>query len=319
LYAVTATGRERTIFSSPGGLKLNDVARDGQVLLTRGTTRGGILARGRDSGQERELSWFDYSTVGDLSADGKTLLFYEWGEGVTAKSTIFIRATEGRDAVRLGEGRPLALSPDTQWALAVQGEAPGELVLLPTGTGEVRRLPPGPIAEYLDWAAWSPDGRRVYFAGRDAADVRRTYVQDIDGGDPRPVTPDGFVGVLLSRDGQTLATVDRYGEYYLYSVDGTHEPRSIPGYVDGDVLLQWAADGRSLIIREAGNLVLRLYRLDLATGDRRFWRELVPPDPTVLVDIGSDPGQVRITPDGKSYAYTYWTFEGELYLAQGMK
>jgi len=39
----------------------------------------------------------------------------------------------------------------------------------------------------------------------------------------------------------------------------------------------------------------------------------------VLVDIGSDPGQVRIAPDGKSYAYSYWTFEGELYVAQGLK
>jgi len=39
----------------------------------------------------------------------------------------------------------------------------------------------------------------------------------------------------------------------------------------------------------------------------------------VLVDIGSDPGQVRISRDGRSYAFTYWTFEGELYLAQGLK
>jgi hypothetical protein len=45
----------------------------------------------------------------------------------------------------------------------------------------------------------------------------------------------------------------------------------------------------------------------------------VPPDPTVLIDIGSDPGQVRMTADGASYAYTYWTFEGELYLASGLK
>ena len=86
---------------------------------------------------------------------------------------------DGNDAVRLGEGRPLALSPDAQWALAVQGEMPGELVPLPTGTGDVRRLPRGAIAEYLDWAAFSPDSRRVYFAARDSGDVRRTYVQDL--------------------------------------------------------------------------------------------------------------------------------------------
>ena len=319
LYAVSTTGRERTIFSSPGTLKLNDVSRSGHVLLTRGTTRGGIMAIGAEGTKERELSWFDYSTVGDLSADGKTLLFFEWGEGVGAKSTIFIRKTDGGDAVRLGEGRPLALSPDARWALAVQGETLGELVLLPTGAGGVRRLPRGAIAEYLDWAAWSPDGRRVYLAGREAAGIRRTFVQDVDGGEPRPITPEGFVGLLLSPDGRTLATVDRYGEYYLYSVDGSSQPRPIPGYLDGDVLLQWSSDGQSLFIREAGNLVLRIHRLDLATGERRFWKELVPPDPTVLIDIGSDPGHVRVTPDGNSYAYTYWTFVGELYLVRGLK
>jgi serine/threonine protein kinase/dipeptidyl aminopeptidase/acylaminoacyl peptidase len=319
LYAVSLTGRERTVFSSPGTLKLNDISREGQVLLTRGTTRGGIMALGAGAAKDRELSWFDYSTVGDLSADGKTVLFYEWGEGVSAKPTIFIRTTEASDAVRLGEGRPLALSRDGQWAIAVQDDSPAQLVLLPTRTGDVRRMPRGPIAEYLDWAAWSPDGRRIYFAARDASDVRRTYVQDVDGGEPRPVTPDGFVGLLLSPDGRKLATVDRYGEYYLCSLEGKADPQPLAGYLDGDTLLQWTADGRFLFIREAGNLVLRIHRLDLSTGAREFWRELVPPDPTVLTDIGSDPGQVRITPDGRSYAYTYWTFEGELYLAQGLK
>jgi eukaryotic-like serine/threonine-protein kinase len=319
LYAVSLTGRERTVFSSPGTLKLNDISREGQVLLTRGTTRGGIMALGAGGTRDRELSWFDYSTVGDLSADGKNLLFYEWGEGVGARSTIFIRTTDGSDAVRLGEGRPLALSRDGQWAIAVQDDSPAQLVLLPTRTGDVRRMPRGPIAEYLDWAAWSPDGRRIYFAARDASDVRRTYVQDVDGGEPRPVTPDGFVGLLLSPDGRKLATVDRYGEYYLCPLDDKADPQPLAGYLDGDTLLQWTPDGKFLFIREAGNLVLRIHRLDLSTGVREFWRELVPPDPTVLIDIGSDPGQVRITPDGRSYAYTYWTFEGELYLAQGLK
>ena len=303
LYAVTLTGRERTVFSSPGTLKLNDISRDGQVLLTRGTSRGGIMAFGGEGAKERELSWFDYSTVGDLSADGKTLLFYEWGEGVGCQGPrpSFARWTEATPFA-LGEGRPLALSPDGQWALAVEDDSAGQLVLLPTRTGDVRRMPRGPIAEYLDWATWSPDGRRIYFAGREASDVRRTYVQDVDGGEPRPVTPDGFVGLLLSPDGQTLATVDRYGEYYLYPVDGGSQPQPLSGYRDGDVLLQWSADGRFLFIREAGNLVLRLHRLELSTGDRQFWKELVPPDPTVLVDIGSDPGQVRISRDGTSYA-----------------
>ena len=280
LYAVTLAGRERLVFSSPGSLRLHDISSDGEsALLTRGTTRGGVVSLASNGTKERDLSWFDYSTVADLSADGKMLLFSEWGEGVAGQPTVFIRGTDGSDAVRLGEGRPLALSPDHQWALAVLDDASTQIALLPTRTGDVRPLPRGPIAEYLDWAAWSPDGRRVYLAARDASDVRRTYVQDIDGGDPRPITPDGFVGLVLSPDGRTMATVDRYGEYYLYPVDGQSSPRPLPGYVDGDVLLQWSADGRFLYVREAGNLTLRLFRLNVSSGAREFWKELVPPDP----------------------------------------
>ena len=320
LYAVTLDGRQRTVFSAPGTLKLNDISRDGQrVLLTRGTTRGGIIGVGADGSTARDLSWLDYSTVADLSADGRTLLFYEWGEGVGATSTIFIRKTDGSEAVPLGEGRPLSLSPDARWVLAVQGDQPQQLALLPTGTGDVKRMPRGPIVEYLDWAAWTPDGRRFFFAGRELDDVQRTYIQDADGGDPRPVTPNGFVGMAVSPDGQTVVTVDRYGEYYLCSTGQSSEPRPLAGYRDGDVPLQWSADGRFLFVREAGNLALRILTLDLTTGARQFWKELVPPDATVLIDIGSDPGQIRLTPDGKSYAYTYWTFQGELYLAQGLK
>jgi len=125
--------------------------------------------------------------------------------------------------------------------------------------------------------------------------------------------------MALSPDGRTVAAVDRYGEYYLCAIDERGEPRPLPGYRDGDLPLQWSSDGRSLFVREAGNLTLRIFALDVTTGARHFWKELAPPDPTVLTDIATDPGQIRLTPDGKSYAYTYWTFEGELYLAQGLK
>jgi eukaryotic-like serine/threonine-protein kinase len=320
LFAVTLDGRERPVYAIPGAIKLNDVSRDGsRVLLTRGTTRARITALEASTRTERDLSWFDYSTVADLSSDGRTLLFYEWGEGVSGRPTVFIRRTDGSDPVRLGEGRPLSLSPDARWVVAIQEEQGQQLMLMPTATGELKRLARGAVIEYLDWAAWSPDGRRVFFSGRESGDVRRTYVQDVDGGEPRPVTPGGFVGIVLSPDARSILAVDRYGEFYLCAVDQREEPRPLPGYQDGDVPLQWSVDGKSLFIREAGNLTLRIHTLDIATGGRRFWRELGPADPTVLTDIGSDPGQVRITRDGNHYAYTYWTFDGELYVAEGLE
>jgi eukaryotic-like serine/threonine-protein kinase len=319
LVAVTLSGRERVVFSSPGTLKLQDVSRDGRaVLLMRGNPRGGIVSLAPDAPKERDLSWFDYSTVADLSADGRTLLFYEWGEAVGGSVTAYLRRTDGSAAVRLGEGRPLALSPDGRWALTVQPTSPPQIVLLPTGPGEPRGLPRGTIGEYFDWAAWSPDGRTIFFAGQDSGGGKHTFAQDTESGEPRPVTPEGMVGTLLSPDGRSVVAFDRYGEYYLCPLGGG-DPRPLEGYADGDVVLQWSADGGSLFVREAGNLHLRLHKLELASGRRQFWKELPPPDPSALTDVGSDPGQVRLTRDGRFYAYTYWTFAGELYLADGLR
>ncbi len=319
LYAVTLSGKERLIFPSPGILKVCDISREGErVLLMRGNLRGGVVGLGPTDPKEQDLSWFDQSTVADLAADGRTLLFYEWGEGVGGTFTVYLRKTDGSDAVRLGEGRPLALSPDGRWAVAVQQTSPPQLIALPTGPGEQKVLPRGAIQEYLDWAAWAPDSHRILFAAQDKDGHKRTYLQDIDGGLPHPVAPEGMVGTLLSPDGKLIAAVDRYGEYHLCPIEGG-EPQPLVGYQEGDLLLQWSADGRSVFVRQAGNLTLRIYKLGLSDGRRVFWKELLPPDRATLIDIGSDPGQVRITPDGRFYAYTYWTLAGELYLAEGLR
>jgi serine/threonine protein kinase/Tol biopolymer transport system component len=319
LHAVTLSGRERVVFASPGALMISDISRDGRrALVWRGTPRAVMISLSPGAPKERDLSWFDYSTVADLSADGKTLLFYEWGVGAGGTLTVYLRKTDGSDAVRLGEGKPLALSPDAKWALALQHTTRPQLIQLPTGPGERKPLPRGAISVYFDWAAWSPDGNRIFFAGAEPGHRPRTYVQDVAGGEPRPITAEGMTGALLSPDGKLIAAVDRYGEYYICPVDGS-EPRAVEGLAEGDALLQMSSDDRSVFVRGAGEMTLKIYKLDLSSGRRQFWKELTPPYPAGLIGIGTDPGQVRLTPDGKYYVYTSWTFPSELYLAQGLK
>jgi len=319
LRAVSLSGREREIFQSPGNLILADISRDGrQVLLRHGRPRAVMVGLAPGEQKERDLSWFEYSTTADLSADGRTVLFYEWGEAVRGNLTAYLRRTDGSDAVRLGEGKPLALSPDGKWALALQQTSPPQLVLLPTGPGEQKLLPRGAIREFFDWAAWSPDTGRIFFAAEEPGHRRRTYVQDIAGGPPQPVTPEGMVGTLLSPDGKLIAGGGRYGEYYLCPVGGG-EPQPLEGYADGDALLQWSGDGRSLFVRAAGEMELNIFRLDLESGRRDFWKELTPPQPAGVVGVATGPGQVRLTPDGKSYVYTYWAAPNEISLAEGLR
>src|SRR5439155_14793129 len=107
------------------------------------------------------------------------------------------------------------------WALTLQQHSvPPQFLLLPTGIGKPKPLPRGSIVEFFDWAAWSPDGARIFFAAAEPGRRGRTWVQDIDGGLPQPVTPEGLVGTLLSPDGKLIAAVDRYQQYYLCHVDG---------------------------------------------------------------------------------------------------
>jgi hypothetical protein len=43
------------------------------------------------------------------------------------------------------------------------------------------------------------------------------------------------------------------------------------------------------------------------------------PDQAGFVGIEKGPGAIRMTPDGKSFMYTYWQAFGELYIVEGLK
>jgi hypothetical protein len=88
----------------------------------------------------------------------------------------------------------------------------------------------------------------------------------------------------------------------------------IPGIEDKDVPIQWAADGKSLFLAQYGNPA-KVFRLEIATGKRAPWKELVPADPSGVGGIGP----IHITPDGKSYVYSVYRDLSDLYLVSGLK
>ena len=316
VYAVTLAGKERLALEAPGWMRLQEISRDGRVLLLQASPRSRIVCKPPGTRSERDLSWFDWSTAADLSADGKKLLFYEWGEGVAGNPIVYLRDTSGGDAVRLGEGRALALSPDAKWALALQA---GRLVLLPTGPGEEKRLLPSGLTEYYS-AAWFPDGKRILFVAAGSATGSnaqpRSYVQDVDGGEARAITDDTVQAVLVSPDGKLLAAVDAAGDYELRPVDGG-EPRPIRGALPGDELVQWSSDGTFLYVRGMDDSAVEFFRVNLVTGRREPWKRVEAADPVGL--IGIQPAAVHMTPDGRSYVYSYWKTLTELYLVDGLK
>jgi Tol biopolymer transport system component len=314
VYAVTLAGKERLVLQAPGWMRLQEIARDGRVLLLQSSPRSRIVCQPPDGSAERDLSWFDWSTAADLSADGKRLLFYEWGEGVVGNPIVYLRDTSGGDAVRLGEGRALALSPDGKLALALQLGSPPRLVLLPTGPGEEKLLPPSGLIDYYS-ASWFPDGKRILFVAAGSDRQPRSYIQDVDGGEARAITDETVQATLISPDGKLLAAVGTAGAQ-LRPVDGG-EPRPIRGALPGDELVQWSSDGRFLFLRALGDSAIEFFRVDLSTGRREPWKRIEAADPVGL--IGIQPASVHMTPDGRSYVYSYWKVLTELYLVDRLK
>jgi len=71
----------------------------------------------------------------------------------------------------------------------------------------------------------------------------------------------------------------------------------------------------SLFAHNLAGLPGLITRVELATGRRTVWKEIVPPDAAGVDQIGG----VRITPDLKSYVYSYDRTLSDLYVVEGLK
>ncbi|HXB53939.1 MAG TPA: winged helix-turn-helix domain-containing protein [Vicinamibacteria bacterium] len=316
LYAVDLGGHERPLAPAMGRLILHDVSRDGRALIERATVRMESRFRSEDDTDERDLSWLDYTSVSDLSPDGRLLLFGESGEGGGPDYTVFVRRTDGSPPVRIGPGRPMGLSADAKWVLTIPLKDPSHIDLLPTGPGEARTIKDEGIAEY-EMAGWHPDGRSFFFTGREkGSGQRRTYLRGLEEAKPRPVTPPGVAlwKYALTSDGRSLVGGCKAG-LCLYPLEGG-EPQPLPNTERGSSPVGVDSRGR-LYVRKGSKEkgVATILRLDLNTGKSTTWKELGPKDRTGFVGVGS----ITVSRDGRSYAYSSARILSDLHVAEDVR
>ena len=263
LYGVSLTGAKRLLFHAPGDVMLLDLFPDHRALLATTEPRTHMIwSRG---GDERDLSWLDWSTAADLSADGKTVLFYEWGEGVGAapsrlraqRGRLGRRAARSRESAGAFARRPLGAGA------AGRPRAPSSCVM-PTGAGEIRPLPAEGLTDFY-WARWFPDGRRILVVASDAEAIPRSYIQDTETGKLDPIGEKGMLAVLPSPDGRSILIGDPLGSYLVWPLDGG-KPVPIEGLTSEDRPIQWSPDGRFLYLRRTGGR--RAEHLPLQPGHR---------------------------------------------------
>jgi dipeptidyl aminopeptidase/acylaminoacyl peptidase len=312
LTATSLSGKTRAPWNLLGPLEeMFDISGKGGVLFKRNSSRREIIGS-FNGGPERNLTWLNWSFPVDISRDGTLVLF---DEQTVSPNGVYIRKLDGSPAVLLAEGKSYELSPDTRWALGARELGSDTLLLLPTGAGEARKVPLG--GARCQWAKFFPDGRRILFSGSEPGRGIRLYTVDLAGGKPRAITPEG-VTVLqqdpFSPDGRSVAAVGPDRRFAIYPVEGG-EPRPIPGLERDDFVIRWTADGHSVYV---SNTVARPGMVDLVdvrSGKRSSWREFRAPDPAGVLGIAP----VVISPDGRSYVYSYRRLLDELYVVNGLR
>jgi len=314
LEAVSLSGRRRVLARIPGGLTLYDVSGDGLVLLEHAFSRVRVLARAPGETAERELSIFDRTALGDLSADGRLALLSEIGGAAGSRQFVYLRPTDGSPPMRLAEeGEPYALSPDERSSQQPKWQG---LRIVPIGAGEVRTIAT-PGLEVIG-ADWLRDGQRIVVWGREVDRPWRTFLLDPGSGERRALTPEGVLNCTAGR--QRVACLGPGNRPTFYPLDGG-EPREVPGVeLEPAVrLLRLSEDESSLIVALLGatrTTPIRVEHVDLATGRRTLLHELKPAD---MAGAWRSEAGLRVTPDGRGYAYGYLQLFHNLYLAEGVR
>ena len=318
LRAVTLAGKQRVVFQLAGFIVLQDIARDGRVLLNDVNTHLGIFFLPADGSPSRDLAWLDSSFADELSDDATKLLFLELSNGEGRNAAIYLRKTDGSPAVRLGYGNRPSLSHDGKWVLCIRRDATGSsLMILPTGPGDSRVLNFGNMT--YESVEWFPDGKSILFTGSEQGRPARTWTYSLDQAapaagplKPTPVTPENTRATRVAPDQRHILVLN--GQHLsLASPDGK-DATPLTDLAPGESVVRWSSDGRYLFLRKSEDSTIAISRLEPATRRRDPWRTLKLPEQGAKFF-----GPLAISADGKAHASTFQLDLANLYLVKGLQ
>jgi hypothetical protein len=291
IYGVSLGGDIRQVYVAVGGIRLHDIAKNGDAVLSRVAYFTNIVASGPGDAPERDLSWLGHSLPAGISDDGATIVFTEQSHSVGPDYATCVRGTDGSPVIRLGDGLALGISGDGRWALAHRPHQDAPIELLPTGLGERRSLSTEGHGILGSRARFTPDGARVVVPAHDRDGVEGILVLSVTGDPARFLRlPAQFVGTrpsfALAPDGrEALVGKLDTGETMFVPLDGA-PMRPGPNFQPHDLLVEYAQDGESVCVQGGPRRIpLILYHVDLRTGARTLWKEHMPSNRSGLVAI----------------------------------
>jgi serine/threonine protein kinase len=320
LRAVDLSGKTRVIAAAPARLHLQDISEEGQVLLSTDVVHYQVATGDSKSGNARDLTAFEYTSLANISDDGSMILMNSFDIAGDTSYRLYVQHSDGSPPVLVGHGAGAAFSPDKKWVAAIDSGHPGNLSIIPTGIGDTRNLHSPAGTHYTGVSLFSDDKHALITIGA-SGHTPQSAVQDIETGSIRPVGPkDRYVASYISTlfpgpslDGKFCIQTDG-SRYWLQSLED-NTVRDLSGIAKGEKIINWHADSNNVFVTHPDGIGVQIYNLNLTTGERKLWTTLSPPDKTARA------GHMLLfmTPDGAHFAYESHRIYSTLFVAKGLR
>jgi len=313
IHAVTLSGKQRTVYCGTAPTRILDIAASGRALVSTEESRGTMSIVEHGSNQERDLSWLSYSWGPRLSRDGSEMLFTDLSEESGTDYSVYVRKSDGSPAIRLtGGGYATDISPDGKWAMVILPDDPSQRVqIVPVGPGQGRVLHWDGIQPR--WSQWFPDGHRILMLASHSGQAEALYLTDVDGSTPKQLSSGSAPWGAVAPDGQSFISVQKETFVVRSISDGGSKP--IPGLQSEDFPIGWA-DTKHVFVQATIATGVRIYKVDIESGQRELWQTITPKDATGLRPMKTPSA---ITPDGRWMAFGCRTQLGQLYRSDTLK
>ncbi|HEX3111965.1 MAG TPA: WD40 repeat domain-containing serine/threonine protein kinase, partial [Candidatus Eisenbacteria bacterium] len=277
ITAVTLDGRIRHLYSASGLPLIDDVAQNGDALITTAQPRMRMETSTRSEGEAGaiDLSCLDWTLLRDITPDGSMALFDETGAGAGEAPVIFVRSTDGSPPIRLAEGVCATISPDGRSVLAAELKSDGRPSIIPIGAGQTRYVSTGDMT--VNFGDWMPNGRELVLNGAVPGEGRHIYLLDIETGAKRRIHDMRILGqnLRVSPDGTRVLARTEAIKTAIFFLDGS-EPLVFEDLDQGWRTAGWAADSASFFAYKTGSIPTPVVRVHAETGAREPWMEIVP-------------------------------------------
>ncbi len=311
LRAVNLRGRVRSVAEMPGGMILLDINRAGDVLIARPSAHVSMVAGAIGETMARDLSLFDWSRAVGISADGKSLLFDESGQGGGSRHSVYLYDMEHKRTERIGDGLGVDLARDGAWALLQKAD--DRKVLWLVSTRDHKDFAVKAAGATYHWARFlgGRDCQEIVASVSDANQQVRLIEQELPNGKPLTLISDlALSDAIVDEGGQTL--VGRNGDSALVLVDLGKKTKRPLALAQEARPVSFGRDGRLIISRSAGRSVV-LESVNLQNGSVEPYGEALTNGAAGFSELVA----MRLAKDGRTFVYSRLESVSTLYVVSG--